>query len=321
MGLADRRPGRLARRRPRQHRGRRRRDRVHPSLRRAPDPRAAAWMAGTSPNGSPRCSTGIGASHDHPDPHPATAGRRAGGTAAADAAPAHPPRRPRGPGHREGAGIPPRSCGCCWSRRSPAGPVLVGHPPGPGGVPHGKTSEAWNEATSSIPAPTQAALRTLEWIGRAENLVVCGPAGTGKTFLLEALARPRSRPDATSPGSPSKPSASWSAATAPTTRSPKPSPDPARRSGDRRRYGCSRSAPTPPKGSTASSTPPTNAARSRCRRTCTRRASTSHAQDAGHRHRRPAPAPRSPVPDQRRKRATVPSPHRRRRRRLAGGAR
>jgi len=52
--------------------------------------------------------------------------------------------------------------------------------------PTGKTFQAWNEATSSIPAPTQAALRTLEWIGRAENLVVCGPAGTGKTFLLEA---------------------------------------------------------------------------------------------------------------------------------------
>ena len=55
--------------------------------------------------------------------------------------------------------------------------------------PTGKTFEAWNEATSSIPAPTQAALRTLEWIGRAENLVVCGPAGTGTTFLLEALGQ------------------------------------------------------------------------------------------------------------------------------------
>ena len=55
--------------------------------------------------------------------------------------------------------------------------------------PTGKTFQAWNEATSSIPTPTQAALRTLEWIGRAENLVVCGPAGTGKTFLLEALGQ------------------------------------------------------------------------------------------------------------------------------------
>lgn len=42
---------------------------------------------------------------------------------------------------------------------------------------------------SSIPAPTQSALRTLEWIHRRENLVVCGPSGTGKTFLLEALGQ------------------------------------------------------------------------------------------------------------------------------------
>ena len=55
--------------------------------------------------------------------------------------------------------------------------------------PTGKTFSAWDDALSSIPAPTQAALRTLEWIGRHENLVVCGPSGTGKTFLLEALGQ------------------------------------------------------------------------------------------------------------------------------------
>jgi hypothetical protein len=55
--------------------------------------------------------------------------------------------------------------------------------------PTGKTFDAWDEALSSIRAPTQAALRTLEWIGRHENLVVCGPSGTGKTFLLEALGQ------------------------------------------------------------------------------------------------------------------------------------
>jgi len=42
---------------------------------------------------------------------------------------------------------------------------------------------------SSRAAPTQNALRTLEWISRHENLVVCGPSGTGKTFLLEALGQ------------------------------------------------------------------------------------------------------------------------------------
>lgn len=55
--------------------------------------------------------------------------------------------------------------------------------------PTGKTFDAWDQARSSIPDPTTAALRTLEWVGRAENLVVCGPAGTGKTFLLEALGQ------------------------------------------------------------------------------------------------------------------------------------
>jgi DNA replication protein DnaC len=55
--------------------------------------------------------------------------------------------------------------------------------------PTGKTFDAWDEHLSSVPAPTQHALRTLEWIGRHENLVVCGPSGTGKTFLLEALGQ------------------------------------------------------------------------------------------------------------------------------------
>jgi DNA replication protein DnaC len=55
--------------------------------------------------------------------------------------------------------------------------------------PTGKTFDAWQAQASSVPAPTQQALRTLEWIGRRENLVVCGPSGTGKTFLLEALGQ------------------------------------------------------------------------------------------------------------------------------------
>lgn len=57
------------------------------------------------------------------------------------------------------------------------------------GFPTGKTFEAWDPAVSSIPGPTQQALRTLEWISRRENLVVCGPSGTGKTFFLEALGQ------------------------------------------------------------------------------------------------------------------------------------
>jgi DNA replication protein DnaC len=57
------------------------------------------------------------------------------------------------------------------------------------GFPTGKTFQIWNPDISSIPAPTQQALRTLEWVHRRENLVVCGPSGTGKTFFLEALGQ------------------------------------------------------------------------------------------------------------------------------------
>jgi DNA replication protein DnaC len=57
------------------------------------------------------------------------------------------------------------------------------------GFPTGKTFDAWAPELSSIPAPTQHALRTLEWVGRAENLVVCGPSGTGKSMFLEALGQ------------------------------------------------------------------------------------------------------------------------------------
>ena len=55
------------------------------------------------------------------------------------------------------------------------------------GFPAGKTFESWREGDSSIPQPTQQALMTLEWIGRAENLAICGPSGTGKTHFCEAL--------------------------------------------------------------------------------------------------------------------------------------
>lgn len=55
------------------------------------------------------------------------------------------------------------------------------------GLPSGKTFDAWEEKASSIPAATQQALRTLEWIERAETLCVCGPSGTGKSHFAEAL--------------------------------------------------------------------------------------------------------------------------------------
>lgn len=55
------------------------------------------------------------------------------------------------------------------------------------GLPAGKTLEAFDEDASSIPAPTERALCTLEWVGRSENLCVCGPSGTGKSHFVEAL--------------------------------------------------------------------------------------------------------------------------------------
>lgn len=55
--------------------------------------------------------------------------------------------------------------------------------------PAGKTFDAWDENTSSIPRATQQALRTLEWVHRKENLSICGPSGTGKSHLCEALGQ------------------------------------------------------------------------------------------------------------------------------------
>jgi DNA replication protein DnaC len=57
------------------------------------------------------------------------------------------------------------------------------------GFPAGKTFDTWDEGASSIPRPTQHALSTLEWVGRHENLCVCGPSGTGKSHFCEALCQ------------------------------------------------------------------------------------------------------------------------------------
>ena len=145
------------------------------------------------------------------------------------------------------------------------------------GFPTGKTFDAWDRGLSSIPAPTQQALRTLEWIGRRENLVVCGPSGTGKTFLLEALGQHaveqglqvawftledlgvlvrRHRADD-----------SVTKAIARILRADLVVVDDIGLLAGR--------PPTPPRGSTGSSTPPTRNAPSRSARTCTRPGSTS----------------------------------------------
>jgi DNA replication protein DnaC len=60
--------------------------------------------------------------------------------------------------------------------------------------PTGKTFHIWNEQASSIPIPTQASLRTLEWIGRQKNLCVCGPRAPARATSPKPSARPRSTP-------------------------------------------------------------------------------------------------------------------------------
>jgi DNA replication protein DnaC len=56
------------------------------------------------------------------------------------------------------------------------------------GFPTGKTLASWRAEESSIPEATQNALGTLEWVGRAENLAIAGPSGTGKSHFVQALA-------------------------------------------------------------------------------------------------------------------------------------
>ncbi|MGO9753529.1 MAG: ATP-binding protein [Solirubrobacteraceae bacterium] len=55
------------------------------------------------------------------------------------------------------------------------------------GLPAGKTFETWEATKSAIPKATQHALQTLEWVQRAEALVLAGPSGTGKSHFIEAL--------------------------------------------------------------------------------------------------------------------------------------
>jgi DNA replication protein DnaC len=174
--------------------------------------------------------------------------------------------------------------------------------------PTGKTFDAWDDALSSIPAPTQAALRTLEWIGRHENLVVCGPSG--KTFLLEALGQAavetgkhvawftleglgvlvlRHRADD-----------SLAKAISRILRADLVIVDdigllPVSTDAAEGLYRLTDAAYE--KRSVAIS--------SNLRPRWIRRA---HAQDPGHRHPRPAPAPRPPLPDHRRQRPPVPGP-------------
>jgi DNA replication protein DnaC len=52
------------------------------------------------------------------------------------------------------------------------------------GFPVPKTLEAFNVAESSIPRPTFEYIASLEWVRARENLLLVGPAGTGKSHAL-----------------------------------------------------------------------------------------------------------------------------------------
>jgi hypothetical protein len=49
-----------------------------------------------------------------------------------------------------------------------------------------KRLDAFDAAASSIPMPTYNYVASLEWVNAKENLLVVGPAGTGKSHLLLA---------------------------------------------------------------------------------------------------------------------------------------
>jgi len=55
--------------------------------------------------------------------------------------------------------------------------------------PVNKTLDEFNIDESTIPKATHNYLTTLDWINRADNLCLVGPAGTGKTHYLIALGR------------------------------------------------------------------------------------------------------------------------------------
>ena len=67
--------------------------------------------------------------------------------------------------------------------------VRAGDPAGRPSFPDGQDVRRLEPRRVLDPAPTQHALPALEWVHRRENLVLCGPSGTGKTFLLEALGQ------------------------------------------------------------------------------------------------------------------------------------
>jgi DNA replication protein DnaC len=55
-------------------------------------------------------------------------------------------------------------------------------------LPGSRSLEGFDHLVPSIPNQVANALAIMEWVGPKENLVLCGPPGTGKSFLAEAYA-------------------------------------------------------------------------------------------------------------------------------------
>jgi DNA replication protein DnaC len=70
------------------------------------------------------------------------------------------------------------------------------------GLPTGKTLDAFDEHASPIPKATQQALRTLEWIGRAENCASADPAGRARATSPRRSATTPSTRETPWPGTP-----------------------------------------------------------------------------------------------------------------------
>ena len=128
--------------------------------------------------------------HSGEGPRAAAAARRADRPAAAHA-PALPARRcTRGHRHRQSTTLGPRrgTTGAARPRGRWTRPRHRGYPPKSSRTARGQDLRDLERAQVLHPAPTQAALRSLEWVGRAENLAICGPSGTGKSHFCEAIA-------------------------------------------------------------------------------------------------------------------------------------
>ena len=139
----------------------------------------------------------IEAGDDRQDTRAAAAARRARRAAAPAAAALRPQRRAGGDRHRR---LP-----ALGARRGPARPAgRGGRRPRPGddracaaarsGLPAGKTFDAWDEKASPIPKATQQALRTLEWVDRAENALHLRPERDRQEPLRRGARAPRDRP-------------------------------------------------------------------------------------------------------------------------------